>query len=199
MLGASSYKGDPNEPVVNVNEYALGPGTLNALPQGVDVKALDASNAQSTFGIFVQELVKQTLDDAVREESLPEFIRIPLTENVYCSPEPAGDMEALEAECLSRNKEVVRDTWSDMTVTYTFGNERVTLDGDTLKVQIGSTPHPMTPDHLIEWVYVVTEEGVIAQCLTEDDAPAVEINLAGQVPTAVFSYCNLHGLWKTDL
>ena len=75
----------------------------------------------------------------------------------------------------------------------------VHLDGDTLKVQIGSTPHPMTPDHLIEWVYVVTEEGVIAQCLTEDDAPAVEINLAGQVPTAVFSYCNLHGLWKTDL
>ncbi len=60
MLGASSYQGDPNEPVVNVNEYALGPGTLNALPQGVDVKALDASNAQSTFGIFVQELVKQT-------------------------------------------------------------------------------------------------------------------------------------------
>lgn len=81
----------------------------------------------------MQELVKQTLDDAVREESLPEFIRIPLTENVYCSPEPAGDMEALEAECLSRNKEVVRDTWSDMTVTYTFGNETEVLDYDTFR------------------------------------------------------------------
>lgn len=50
---------DPNAPVVDVGEYALGPGTLNALPMGVDVKAIDASNAQSTFGIFIQELVKQ--------------------------------------------------------------------------------------------------------------------------------------------
>ena len=75
----------------------------------------------------------------------------------------------------------------------------VHYDGTTRKVQIGSTPHPMTPEHLIEWVYVVTEEGVLGQCLTEDDAPSVKINLAGQVPIAVFSYCNLHGLWKTDL
>jgi len=60
MPSAGAFEGDPNEPVVNVNEYALGPGTLNALPQGVDVKAMDASNAQSTFGIFVQELIKQT-------------------------------------------------------------------------------------------------------------------------------------------
>lgn len=50
---------DPNAPVVDVGEYALGPGTLNALPMGVDVKAMDASNAQSTFGIFIQELIKQ--------------------------------------------------------------------------------------------------------------------------------------------
>lgn len=60
MPPRGGFEGDPNEPVVNVNEYALGPGTLNALPQGVDVKAMDASNAQSTFGVFVQELVKQT-------------------------------------------------------------------------------------------------------------------------------------------
>ncbi|WP_295163407.1 phage portal protein [Selenomonas sp. F0473] len=58
ILGGS-FEGDPNAPVVDVGEYALGPGTLNALPSGVDVKSVDASNAQSVFGVFTQELVKQ--------------------------------------------------------------------------------------------------------------------------------------------
>ncbi len=58
MLG-NAYDGDPNEPVVNVNDYALGPGTLNALPSGVDVKSVNSGDGQSTFGVFTQELVKQ--------------------------------------------------------------------------------------------------------------------------------------------
>ena len=58
VLG-SSFENDPGAPVVDVGEYALGPGTLNALPQGVDVKSVDASNAQSTFGVFTEQLLKQ--------------------------------------------------------------------------------------------------------------------------------------------
>lgn len=50
---------DPMAPVVNPAEYSLGPGTMNALPKGVDVKSIDASNAQSTFGIFMDQLIKQ--------------------------------------------------------------------------------------------------------------------------------------------
>lgn len=48
-----------DEPVVDVGEYHLGAGTLNALPKGVDVKSVDSSNAQSTFGIFLDQLIKQ--------------------------------------------------------------------------------------------------------------------------------------------
>lgn len=58
VLG-SSFDDDPTAPCVDVGEYALGPGTLNALPSGVDVKSVDASNAQSTFGIFIEALLKQ--------------------------------------------------------------------------------------------------------------------------------------------
>lgn len=50
---------DPNAPVVDVSEYGLGPGTLNALPAGVDVKAVDAGRSMSTFDAFVSQLVKQ--------------------------------------------------------------------------------------------------------------------------------------------
>ena len=50
---------DPNEPVVDVGEYGLAAGTMNALPRGVDVKSVDASNSQSTFEPFVTQLIKQ--------------------------------------------------------------------------------------------------------------------------------------------
>lgn len=50
---------DPNAPVVDVSEYGLGPGTLNALPAGVDVKAVDAGRSMSTFDAFVTQLIKQ--------------------------------------------------------------------------------------------------------------------------------------------
>lgn len=59
VLNQSYGDEDPTEPVVDVGEYSLGPGTLNALPKGVDVKSVDASNAQSTFGIFTDQLIKQ--------------------------------------------------------------------------------------------------------------------------------------------
>ena len=49
---------DPHAPVVDVSEYGLGPGTLNALPAGVDVKAVDAGRSMSTFDPFVTQLIK---------------------------------------------------------------------------------------------------------------------------------------------
>ena len=49
---------DPRRPVVDVAEYDLGPGTLNALPAGVDVKAVDAGRSMSTFDPFVTQLIK---------------------------------------------------------------------------------------------------------------------------------------------
>lgn len=52
-------KDDPMAPVVDVSEYGLAPGTMNALPRGVDVKSIDASNSQSTFEPFVTQLIKQ--------------------------------------------------------------------------------------------------------------------------------------------
>lgn len=44
---------------VDVNEYRLGVASIGALPRGVDVKAIDSSNAQSTFEPFVGAFLKQ--------------------------------------------------------------------------------------------------------------------------------------------
>ena len=74
-----------------------------------------------------------------------------------------------------------------------------TVEGDTVKVNIGSVDHPMTEEHLIEWVYLQTCRGGQRKCLKAGDAPTVTFALCDEKPIAVYAYCNLHGLWKVEL
>ena len=57
MLGVQEQ--DDGKPVVDVGEYKLGVATMAALPRGVDVKAIDSTNAQSTFEPFMSAFLKQ--------------------------------------------------------------------------------------------------------------------------------------------
>lgn len=74
-----------------------------------------------------------------------------------------------------------------------------TVSADMVKVAIGSAPHPMTEEHSIQWVYLQTENGGQRKCLSPGDAPEVSFALCGDKPVAVLAYCNLHGLWQTEL
>ena len=71
------------------------------------------------------------------------------------------------------------------------------IDDCRIKVKIGSEAHPMLPEHHIVFVYVETETGGIRVNLT--DKPEAVIYTCNSKPTAVYEYCNLHGLWKTEL
>lgn len=71
------------------------------------------------------------------------------------------------------------------------------LDGDRLKVDVGSVAHPMQPEHHIAFIYVETENGGIQ--VTLKDKPEAVVCLGDKKPIAVYEYCNLHGLWKTEL
>ena len=71
------------------------------------------------------------------------------------------------------------------------------IDENTIKVEVGSVAHPMLEEHHIAFVYVETENGGIRVDLK--DKPEALIALGGQKPIAVYEYCNLHGLWKTEL
>ena len=61
------------------------------------------------------------------------------------------------------------------------------------------TGHPMSEEHHIAWVYLQTNRGGQRKCLDVTGAPEVTFALADETPVAVYAYCNLHGLWKTDL
>ena len=75
----------------------------------------------------------------------------------------------------------------------------VTIEGDELIVNVGSVHHPMEEKHFIEWVHVDLENGSLFKRLVPGSDPRVAFRLGGEKPVSVFAYCNLHGLWKTDL
>ena len=72
----------------------------------------------------------------------------------------------------------------------------VTKKCKTVKVDVGSVAHPMSAEHLIEWIALETEQGYQVQYLKADSAPVCEFKLAdGDKAVKVYAYCNLHGLW----
>ena len=71
--------------------------------------------------------------------------------------------------------------------------------GDKVKVNVGSVDHPMIPAHYIEWICLETDAGEQIKKLTPESAPAATFTLDGAKPEAVYAYCNLHGLWKTEI
>lgn len=75
----------------------------------------------------------------------------------------------------------------------------VTLEDNVLHVKVGSADHPMLPEHYIQWIYVQTENGGQRKALKPGDAPRASFCLGGDKAVAVYAYCNLHGLWATEL
>lgn len=73
------------------------------------------------------------------------------------------------------------------------------LEDGVLTVNVGSVDHPMAPEHFIQWIYVETENGGLRKNLKPGDKPAAVFQLGGEKPVAVYAYCNLHGLWATEL
>ena len=75
----------------------------------------------------------------------------------------------------------------------------VTVSDGIVEVNVGSVDHPMVDVHWIEWVQLITDKGSYRKALNPGEAPNVKFLLNNEKPVAVYAYCNLHGLWKTDL
>ena len=73
------------------------------------------------------------------------------------------------------------------------------MSGDTMTAQVGSVPHPMEEGHHIAFVYVETERGGQRKSLKVGEEPKTAFCFMEDKPVAVYAYCNLHGLWKTQV
>ena len=72
------------------------------------------------------------------------------------------------------------------------------VEGNVVKVSVGSVEHPMAAEHSILWVSLLTDKGVQRKNLEVGKAPVVQFSLVDEKPLAVYAYCNLHGLWKSE-
>lgn len=72
----------------------------------------------------------------------------------------------------------------------------VTVNGNTVEVNVGSVTHPMEEKHFIEWIALETKNGNQLKYLKPGDAPKAVFALTdGDEVVRVYAYCNLHGLW----
>ena len=69
--------------------------------------------------------------------------------------------------------------------------------GGKLLAACGTVPHPMTEAHHIEWFALVSGGKVQFVYLPHEGVEA-KAEFADVEHGAVYAYCNLHGLWKTE-
>ena len=77
----------------------------------------------------------------------------------------------------------------------------VKKQGSTVEVCVGDVPHPMSREHSIGWVCLVTKAGCTMRvCLDASCEPVAHFTLEdGDSVKAAYAYCNLHGFWKTEI
>ena len=76
----------------------------------------------------------------------------------------------------------------------------VEINGDILTVKVGSVEHPMLEEHYITMVLVEFDNRVLRVNLKPNEKPEAVFALNGYKGNVnVYEYCNLHGLWKTEV
>jgi len=70
-------------------------------------------------------------------------------------------------------------------------------DGKTVKVSVGSVPHPMEKDHYILCVEVLAGDKIYRHDFKEGDTKAEAVFQIEETDIVAREFCNLHGLWKT--
>ncbi|MBQ4317363.1 MAG: (2Fe-2S)-binding protein [Clostridia bacterium] len=74
-----------------------------------------------------------------------------------------------------------------------------TVNDGIVTVTVGSVEHPMVEEHSILWVYLKTDKGGQRKCLEVGKVPTVTFALSDEKPLEVYAYCNLHGLWMSEI
>jgi superoxide reductase len=69
--------------------------------------------------------------------------------------------------------------------------------GKGILVKVGSVPHPMDADHWIQFIEVLTKDGlVLRRDLNPGGKPEAVFPVEQASVAAVREFCNKHGLWS---
>ena len=72
-------------------------------------------------------------------------------------------------------------------------------DGKKVTVKVGSVPHPMVPEHHIEWVVLECGKKFQMAYLEPTGEPKAEFLVENaDAKLTAYDHCNIHGLWKFE-
>ncbi|AST57680.1 desulfoferrodoxin [Thermoanaerobacterium thermosaccharolyticum] len=71
-------------------------------------------------------------------------------------------------------------------------------NGDTVTVKVGSVEHPMEEKHYIEWISILADGIYMRKMLKPGDKPEATFKTDASKIKA-WAFCNLHGLWTSEV
>lgn len=132
------------------------------------------------------------------------FYRCPVCGNIMLRVSGAGNTP----HCCGRPMERLEAGTADGKTEYHVPVVKSEKDG-VMTICVGQSPHPMTEQHYIQWIYLATEHGGQIRYLKPGaEASGSQCGSSGSQcgptatfrvvdkPVAVYAYCNLHSLWK---
>lgn len=75
----------------------------------------------------------------------------------------------------------------------------IEVQGDSIKVTVGSVQHPMEEKHYIEWIELIVDGKTYRKFLKPGELPAAEFCVPGGKTVEAREYCNLHGVWSAKV
>ncbi len=71
-----------------------------------------------------------------------------------------------------------------------------TCEGGKVTVKVGSIAHPMTEEHHIMWIELITNKGIQRKCIYPKTEATTCFHISDtEKVLAVYEFCSLHGLW----
>ncbi|MDO4510862.1 MAG: desulfoferrodoxin family protein [Bacteroidales bacterium] len=122
------------------------------------------------------------------------FYKCPICGNVFAVIEDSGVVPVCCGKPMQMLDAMTQDGAAEKHVPVVTRQQ----DG-TLMIEVGSLPHPMTPEHHICFIAVETSNSLkIIHLDPTQPAEAAHCDCCETV-IAVYEYCNLHGLWTTTI
>ena len=119
------------------------------------------------------------------------FYKCPICGNIVELVE--GDIK--RTKCCGREMELLVANTVDAAVEKHVPVYEV-VDNE-LVVTVGEVEHPMSEEHYIMWVLLVTDNRSYRVELKPNDKPVVKLPYVEN--STLYAYCNLHGLWKNEI
>ncbi|MCE2615509.1 MAG: desulfoferrodoxin family protein [Phocaeicola sp.] len=76
----------------------------------------------------------------------------------------------------------------------------ISVNGNVVDITISTVQHPSVPEHFIQFIVLETSNGFQIRNLSAGDTPKASFVIKeDEKVVAAYEYCNLHGLWKSEL